>query len=73
MRLEKLYDIVESLELMFWCLHFSVENWNRSNRRNQRFDEYFQNFCNMEPDNLLKNNVKLKFIGDIDALNPTVH
>lgn len=49
---------------------FSTQNWNRSHEEVGALMGLFKKFCRNERNNLLKNNVKLKFIGDIDGLSP---
>lgn len=49
---------------------FSTQNWNRSHEEVGALMGLFKKFCKNERDNLRKNNVKLRFIGDIDNLSP---
>lgn len=66
----KIVEYCKDLNLEYLSLFaFSTENWNRSKEEVGGLMTLFKTFCQKEQKNLLKNNVKLKFIGDIDALS----
>lgn len=66
----KIVEHCKELKVQYLSLFaFSTENWNRSKEEVGGLMTLFKTFCKNERKDLLKNNVRLKFIGDIDALS----
>lgn len=66
----KIVEHCKNLNVEYLSLFaFSTENWNRSNEEVGGLMTLFKTFCQKERKNLYNNNVRLKFIGDIDALS----
>lgn len=68
--LEKIAEYAsDELKLPYLTLFaFSTENWNRPEGEVQALMDLFFEYLRKEPHQLIKRDVKLRFIGDLDAL-----